>query len=247
MKDLHVPYYLRLRDALASQIENGLLGPHTKLPSERELKETYDINRVTVRQALMQLESEGLVYRLIRRGWYVSPARLFYDPTQSVSFMDNVRSQGRVPGTEILSQSEISASPWATQHLGVDSGAPLFLLRRRRSIDDRAVLIEHININAKLCPGLLDLPLECSLTDIFHEHYGIQISRTRINMYPAPLNEAQAEALQVVAGTPGLFLSRASYDQHGNIVEFDQEFWRHDALEISIDVEVKEAVSNPPA
>ncbi len=239
MKDLHVPYYLRLRDALATQIESGLLGPHTKLPSERELKETYDINRVTVRQALMQLESEGLVYRLIRRGWYVSPPRLFYDPTQSIGFMDNVRSQGRVPETVILSKSEISASPWANRHLGVDSGAPLFLLRRRRSIDGRSVLIEHIHINAKLCPGLLDIPLECSLTEIFREHYGIHISRTKINMYPAPLNEAQADELKVVAGSPGLFLSRASYDQHGNIVEYDQEFWLHDALEISLDIESK--------
>lgn len=235
MKDLHVPYYLRLRDALANQIEGGLLGPHVKLPSERELKETYDINRVTVRQALMQLESEGLIYRLIRRGWYVSPSRLVYDPTKNIGFMDNVRLQGRTPETSILSKSEVSASSWANRHLGIEVGAPVFLLRRRRSIDGLAVLVEHINVNAKLCPGLLDFPLECSLTELFKEHYGITISRTQINMYPAPLNEAQADELKVVAGAPGLFLTRASYDQNDNIVEFDQEFWRHDVLEISIE------------
>ena len=239
MKDLHVPYYLRLRDTLANQIESGQLGFHTKLPSERELKETYDLNRMTVSQALMQLESEGLVYRLIRRGWYVSPPRLCYDPTQHIGFIENVRSQGRVPETVILSQSEILASPLLSHHLGVDRGAPLFLLCRRRSIDGRAVLIEHINVNANLCPDLLDLELECSLTDIFCKHYGIHISRTKINMYPAPLNEAQADELKVVTGTPGFFLSRASYDQHGNIVEYDQEFWLHDALEISLDVKSK--------
>ena len=55
-------------------------------------------------------------------------------------------------------------------------------------------------------------------------------------MFPAPLNEAQAQELQVVSGTPGLLLTRSSFDQQGNIVEYDQEFWRHDALEISIEV-----------
>ncbi|MBU2964105.1 UTRA domain-containing protein [Amphritea sp. 2_MG-2023] len=236
MKYLHIPYYLRLRDSLAKKIEDGSLLPHSKLPSERDLKDAYDINRVTVRQALMQLESEGLIYRLIRRGWYVSPPRLFYDPTQSISFMDNVRAQGRVPETVILSKTEMAASDWVNRTMGITLGDPVYLLRRRRLIDGRAVLVEHINVNPVLCPGLLDLPLECSLTETLKEQYGIEISRTVINMYPAPLDGTQAEELQVVAGAPCLYLTRASYDQHDNIVEFDQEFWRHDVLEISMEV-----------
>jgi DNA-binding GntR family transcriptional regulator len=236
LKDLHIPYYLRLRDILAGKIESGLLLPHNKLPSERELKDSYDITRVTVRQALMQLESEGLIYRLIRRGWYVSPPRLFYDPTKSTGFIENVSSQGRVPETVILSKTEMAASDWVNRSMDIAVGAPVNLLRRRRLIDGRAVLVEHINVNPELCPGLLDLSLECSLTEIFKEQYGITISRTVINMYPAPLNGTQAEELQVVAGTPCLYLTRASYDQHDNIIEFDQEFWRHDVLEISMEV-----------
>ncbi len=236
MKDLHVPYYLRLRDALANQIENGQLDVHARLPSERTLKETYDINRVTVRQALMQLESEGLIYRLIRRGWYVSPPRLKYDPTQNTGFMDNVRAQGRVPETVILSTRKIAASAWVNQHLGIDVGAPVYLIRRRRLIDGLSVLVEHIYVNARFFPGLLKLPLERSLTHVFNQQYGIQVEHMEINMYPAPLHNDQAEELKVVAGTPGLFLSRSSYDRQGNIIEFDQEFWRHDVLEISLEV-----------
>jgi len=234
MKDLNIPYYIRLRDALASDISKGLLGPHEKLPSERELKESYDINRVTVRQALMQLESEGLIYRLIRRGWYVSPHRLLYDPTQTIGFMDLVSSQNRVPKTHILSQNELLASPWVNQKLGVKVNAPVYFLCRKRSIDGLDVLVEQIHINAQLCPNFFDYPLD-SITNVFKQHFGITISRTQINMHPAPLNEAQADELKVAAGTPGLFLTRASYDQHDNIVEYDQEFWRHDALEISIE------------
>ena len=36
--------------------------------------------------------------------------------------------------------------------------------------------------------------------------------------------------------TPGLYLTRTTFDQYDNAAEFDQEFWRHDALEMSIEV-----------
>ena len=57
--DRKVPYYLRIRDHFASLIETGALSPGMKLPPERMLGEKFRITRVTVRQALMQLEAEG--------------------------------------------------------------------------------------------------------------------------------------------------------------------------------------------
>lgn len=239
MNDKRVPYYLQLRDTIVEQISNGLMSAHSKLPSEREISSAHEINRVTVRQSLLQLESEGLIYRLVRRGWYVSPPRLRYDPTLNISFMDNVVAQGRTPSTIIISKEEISSSPLAVSQLGIEDSALVFSLRRQRAIDSLSVLVEQIYVNADLAPGLLDIPLDRSLTKIFKEHYGILIKRTKVNMYPAPLNEREAKELKVVAGTPGLFLTRTSYDTDDNIVEYDEEFWRHDALKISLDVQNK--------
>lgn len=236
MNDKRIPYYLQLRDTIVNQITNGMMPAHSKLPSERELSNAHDMNRVTVRQSLLQLESQGLIYRLTRRGWYVSPPRFNYDPTQHISFMDNVVAQGRTPSTIILSKEEISASSKTAAHLGVQGGTFVFSLRRQRSIDVLSVLVEQITVNAALCPGLLDIPLDRSLTKIFEEHYGITIKRTTVNMYPAPLNDREAKELKVSGGTPGLFLTRSSYDADDNIIEYDEEYWRHDALAISLDV-----------
>ncbi len=47
----------------------------------------------------------------------------------------------------------------------------------------------------------------------------------------------QAQALQVAVGTPGLYLTRTTLDQFDNIIEFDQEFWRHDVLEVEVDTD----------
>ena len=49
----------------------------------------FGITRMTIRQALFQLEAEGLIYHLNRRGWFVSPPRLGYDPTANLSFTEN--------------------------------------------------------------------------------------------------------------------------------------------------------------
>ena len=234
--DRKVPYYLRVRDHFTSLIETGALAPQAKLPSERVLGDIFQITRVTARQALIQLEVEGLIYRLNRRGWYVSPRRLRYDPAANVSFTKNVKAQGRLPGTTVISKEQIPASAWDREHLRVTVGDPVFLIRRVRLVDGRAVLVEHLHVNATRCPGLLDHALEGSLTEILAEHYGITLRRAQVTMHPASLNESQAEALGVAAGIPGLYLARTSFDQSNNVIEFDEEFWRHDVLEICVDV-----------
>ena len=108
--DRRVPYYLRIRDHFASLIEAGTLAPQSKLPPERAVGDAFGITRMTIRQALFQLEAEGLIYRLNRRGWFVSPPRLRYDPTANTSFTESVMEQGRVAGTTILSKQQVGAS-----------------------------------------------------------------------------------------------------------------------------------------
>lgn len=61
-------------NALQEQIEHGLLAPGCKLPAERKLSEVFDTTRITLREALVQLEACGLIYREERRGWFVAPS-----------------------------------------------------------------------------------------------------------------------------------------------------------------------------
>lgn len=232
--DRKVPYYIRFRDHFAVMIEAGTLAPGTKLPPERTLAEEFSITRVTVRQALIRMEAEGLIFREDRRGWFVSPPRVRYDPTANTSFTESITEQGRVAGTTVLSKQQVSASPWESTHLGCAIGDPVFAIGRLRTVDGRAVLVEKIHIKAKRCPGLLDYPLDQSMTDLMAEKFGILEYRADINMRPAALSETSAKALGVAAGTPGLYLSRTILDQFNEVIELDEEFWRHDAINICI-------------
>ena len=229
-----IPYHIHFRDHFATLIEAETLAPGSQLPPERALAEEFDISRVTVRQALLRMEAEGLIFREERRGWFVSPPRVHYDPTTNASFTESIAEQGRVADTTVLFKQQIAASEWISTLLDCEIGAPIFIINRLRTVDERAVLVEQIHIKAERCPGLLDYPLDQSLTDLLADRYGIIEHRSQISMRSTALADVPAKALGVAVGTPSLYLSRAILDQFNEAVEFDQEFWRHDAIDICV-------------
>jgi len=68
-----VPLYYQLKQQLRRQIESGELHAGDRLPTEAEMCDIYAISRAPVRQALVELASEGLIYRRAGQGTFVSP------------------------------------------------------------------------------------------------------------------------------------------------------------------------------
>ncbi len=230
--------YLVARDQIARQIHSGVLKPGGKLPSERQLQDGLGVARGTIREALFQLESEGMIYRRDRSGWYVSPEPVTYAPTRWAGFMTYVAEQVRQPGTEPLSTTSVEAQDGVAKAMGLPLGAAVHLIRRRRLIDGRPVLVERIYVEAKRAPDLLTHDLNGSLTQILKSRYRLAVTRNRVEMQPCALIQEEAEALGVKSGTPGLLVVRASFDAGGRIVEYDHEYWRHDALRVKVDLDV---------
>ena len=233
------PQYLVLRDQMALNIELGKLPPGTRLPSERELQADSEAARGTIRAALFQLEAEGLIYRRDRSGWYVSPPAVTYDPTRWYGFMTYVAEQGRSPGTTVLSKESTPATPALADIFRIAPGTPIFDICRRRSVDGRAVLVERIYVDPAMAPGLLEHALDGSLTRILGSAYDLTVARNRVDMRPCALVKQAADALGVKPGTPGLLVVRTSFAADGRIVEYDHEYWRHDAIRIHVDLKVQ--------
>ncbi|MGY4533125.1 DNA-binding GntR family transcriptional regulator [Pseudomonas sp. TE3786] len=228
--------FLRIRDQLAADLAQGVLAPQGKLPVERELAERFGCTRVTLRQALQQLEVEGLIYRENRRGWYVCPPRIRYDPTRITGFMDYVSAQGRTPHTECLRAEQRPAGTWLANRMGLASAdEPVFFLQRRRWVDGRPVLLELNALVANWCPELLQADLNTSLTALLRERFGRVQSRCELTMHPGTVNEEQAELLQLTPGSSSFYLERLNFGESDQPVEFDQEFWRPDALAVVVD------------
>jgi len=232
-------HYLDMRDDIAARIAAGDLKPGDKLPSERHLQGELGVARGTIREGLFQLEAEGVIYRRDRSGWYVSPPPVVYDPTRWEGFISYVEAQGRTPATETISAEAIVADPLLAEVFSRPPGSPLYLIWRRRYVDNRAVLLERLVVDAALAPDLLRFNFDQSLTSILKTEYGISVGRNQITMQPCALTGQEAQLLRVKSGLPGLALQRISYDTQGRVLEFDHEYWRHDAVRLSVDIRVR--------
>ena len=65
------PIYMQLRDSIIKKIEDGDYLPDEMIPSEREMAQLYDINRMTVKNAIEVLVKDGYLYRIQGKGTFV--------------------------------------------------------------------------------------------------------------------------------------------------------------------------------
>jgi DNA-binding GntR family transcriptional regulator len=222
--------------SLQEQIGHGLLSPGGQLPSERKLSELFDTTRITLREALGQLESLGMIYREDRRGWFVSPPRLLYNPLVRSHFHAMVSEQGRLPATEVLSAKLLPASADICSRLALPALSSVIQIRRARRIDGRLVLYVEHYLNPGYFPGILEYDLTRSLTELYASEYGIHYGRVRFDMVPTALHPEAATTLRITPGSPALRITRLNRDQHERIIDCDVEYWRHDAIHVCVEV-----------
>ena len=67
-----VPPYRQIAAIIKRRILAGQYPPNTRIPTESELVETYEVARSTARRAVAALREEGLVYTVQARGTYVA-------------------------------------------------------------------------------------------------------------------------------------------------------------------------------
>lgn len=65
------PLYKQIYDALHDAILTGTLAPGSRVPTEKELSEQYQVSRITSKRALTELEQNQLIYRVQGSGSFV--------------------------------------------------------------------------------------------------------------------------------------------------------------------------------
>ena len=224
--------YVKIKDAIVEQITSGMLTPRQKLPAERKLAESFGTTRVTLREALSLLEAEGIIFREDRRGWFISPDPLIYDPTQTLNFSNMAKAQNRVPKTDLISAKCILANTQAATLLQLPPFANVYQIDRVRYLEERPVVFVTNYVRPELFPDLLSHDLSQSLTEIYQQHYGTVYQKVRYRISTSSLLEHTAQALRATSGTPATVVERMNYSQDGQLIDCDIECWRHDAISI---------------
>lgn len=227
----------RIKNSLRKQIVAGVMVEGQKLPSERELSELFSTTRITIKDALISLETEGLIYREERRGWYVSPERIQYNPLSRSHFHQMIREQHRIAETKLIDvRTELAEEEYA-KALELAVITKVHVIERLRYIDGRAVLFVENVLKADLFEGILSENLTLSLTGLFREKYGYETKRSRFDVIPTSAPAHAAKALNLAEGQPVLKICRVNYKQDGELMDCEFEYWRPDAVVIRIDSE----------
>jgi GntR family transcriptional regulator len=206
-----VPKYLQLRESLLDLIEGSELPVDAPIPSERELCQRYGLSRMTVRQAVDQLVSEGRLHRVPGKGTFVARPKIEM-PLRLVSFTADMLARGLRPGGRDLSRRTAPAGPQLARIFRVPVGTDIHVVERLRTADGEPMAIERAHILASLAPGLLDRPVaERSLYGELETAYGIVFDAGEQTIEAGLAEPADAELLDIARGSAVLLLERHSY------------------------------------
>lgn len=222
-----IPRYVQLRTVLHELIQNGVLGPGAALPSERELERLTGWSRVTVRKALEQLISEGVVTAKGGSGNFVGK-RIERSFSRLTSFTEDLRSRGLNPTVEFLSREIGTASAEEAMALVLSPGEDVIRLRRLRSGGGRPLAVEQTVVPSAILPSA-DL-VSGSLYEAL-DRLGLPPHRALQRLHAVALDAGTAALLKMPQGSPGLHLERRAYLADGRAVEFTHSVYVADAYD----------------
>jgi GntR family transcriptional regulator len=222
-----VPRYHQLKEILRERIRSGEWKPGDLIPSERELSESYDISRMTARQAITDLVNEGVFFREQGRGTFVTQNKITQQLLHLTGFTEDIRARGQRPSTKVLAASLLPADEIAAGQLRIVPGEPMFVLRRLRLADDEPLAIEVSMLNFKGCEHLGENDFEHeSLYQLLESAYGIPLMEADQEIEAGLANEEEAKILDVALGSAVLHTRRTTYTERNRPVEYAISVYR---------------------
>ncbi len=240
-----LPLYHQIAQDLRSKIDSGALRPGHALPTEETLQRMYGVSRATVRQAIRELVSGGLVRTERPRGMFVTEARLIEQLPRLISFSEEVRRAGLTASARVLSAAlETPPDQVRAQLRLLPHDLTLRVARLRLADDDPvAVLTSWLPASVGIS---FDQDFSGSLYGLLAER-GMSPARADQFLDAANASNATAALLEVPRRTALLVVTRTTYDTDGRAIEYVVGEYRADryrySIELSVDIIASRRVS----
>lgn len=232
MSEATITLYARLRDSLRADILDGLLKPLDKLPSESQLTKIHGVSRITVRQALSDLQKDGLIIRQQGKGAFVAPpmrASQNLDRLQGLG--EALSAQGHSVHGKRLKMQRVKAPPDAREILGLAKGEEAWHMISLRYMDR-----EPISVNSSYFPvSLGDRVARVDLSgrdviNVIENDLGTVIAQAKLEISATAMPAREARWLKVNAGSPALCVKRVLWDPDDKPLQAETVTYRADAF-----------------
>jgi GntR family transcriptional regulator len=234
LHDGPTPKHAQLREILREFASNEL-PPGSPVPSERELAVRYQVSRLTVREAVGQLVTEGLLTRVRGKGTFTTRPRID-SQLHLASFTEDMRRRGMRPETVLLGQAEAAPPPATAEALELTPDDTAFWLSRLRKADGTPMAVERGWYHPGLVPGLFDHDLTNSIYTLLSHTYGVHIERGTQTVLAEGADHDTAQLLDVHPGSPVLVFRRVSTAQ-GRPVEDMTSWYRGDLYQVTMQLD----------
>ncbi|MFD1150982.1 GntR family transcriptional regulator [Saccharothrix hoggarensis] len=219
------------------------LPPGSPIPSERDLAEQYGVSRITVRAAVGQLVTEGLLTRAKGRGTFTARRRMDVQ-LYLESFTDDMRRRGLVPATEVVACAEQPAPPEAAAALDLLPHEQAYRLVRLRRADGVPLAVERGWYNPRVVPDLDRHDLTTSLYSLIADRYGVQLDHATQTVWAEGADPETAKLLGVRTGSPLLVFRRVT-GSRGRPVEDMTSWYRGDLYQVTMQLDRTDPESGP--
>jgi len=228
------PIYLQLREVVRSKIEEGEYPPGCTIPSENEFAEAYGINRLTVRNGIDALVSEGLLKRVQGRGVFVVGDKHGVDLNIFGGFRKSMRECHADAAVKILAKYRREAGSKYARILSIEPKDEIFFIKRLNLMNGEPYELEQVMVPVARVPQLETIDLSVfSLYEVYG-FCGITIARDEETLSIVRLEAKDARYLGMPANSPAMTLADVIYDSQNVPIECSCSFVRDDRCSFSV-------------
>jgi len=236
---LAIPLYHQVYLILKDGIRSGAYPNGSALPIEPTLCEEFGVSRITVKRAMKELVTDGLVVRQRGKGTFVADSAELPSRNALDDLLQSVQAIGEATEVQHLASDVLTPPKDVAKKLGLEAGAQVLRSNQLRLSDGDplAVIIAYVPeaIANRLIPDTENLPMLVRLNTA-----GIDVARAEQEVTATLAEPGIAAPLGIEVGSPLLKLTRLVFDDSDQPIEWLTSFYRGDryAMKTSLDHEV---------
>lgn len=223
--------YIHISNDLKNKIIDGTFKANEKLPSEKELGLEYDASKMTVKQALDILVSEGLIIK--RRGSGTFIKDLSDTELKRISITNQFRGKtAEYPQNEVTSKvlnfSVVQPDEKIQEKLNISEDDFVYFIHRVRCVDGVPYAIEVTYMPINLIMNLKPTHVKHSIYDYIENGLGLVIQSAHRIITVRGATKEEAEELHMQANEPVGVAEQVGYLSNGAAFEYSTTTHHYD-------------------
>ncbi|MBT2389426.1 MULTISPECIES: GntR family transcriptional regulator [Streptomyces] len=230
-----LPLWYQVSQSLRASILGRAPGASLRLPTEEQLAAHYGVSVLTMRQALKELEQEGLISRHRRRGTFIEPGARRGAPRRLLGSIDAIVAQQSGERTELLDHGRAAVPPELAEHF--PDLAEVATYHRLRSDEKTGEPTNHArnfirpDLAERIDPDDL---VRWPMTKVLRDVVGAHISRITDTVEARLADPETARLLQVPLLSPILHYTGIIHDENGRALDVAIIHYRGDRFSFTV-------------